>query len=114
VGGVYGDKEKSMLKFIHRFNRLDQSIRRRLVLENDDKSYTLRDCLIIHAKTKTPVLFGSFHHEINSSGETLKQAFELFTKTWKKTDGLPLVDYSSQQTSERKGKHAESIDGKQF
>jgi len=114
VGGVYGDKEKSMLRFIHRFNRLDQSIRRRLVIENDDKSYTLRDCLNVHAKTKIPVLFDSFHHEINSSGETLKQAFELFTSTWKKSDGLPLMDYSSQQSSKRTGKHAESIDVRQF
>ena len=35
--------------------------------------------------------------------------FELFTSTWKQEDGLPMVDYSSQQASDRRGKHAEAL-----
>ncbi len=55
-----------------------------------------------------------FHHEINNSGETITEAFELFTKTWKQNDGLPMVDYSSQQSGKRQGKHAETLDLGQF
>ena len=40
VGGVYGDKEKSMERFIERYKSLDKNIKRRLVMENDEKSIT--------------------------------------------------------------------------
>ena len=109
VGGVYGNKENSIDRFIERFGKLDDSIKRRLVVENDDISYNLQDCLQINAETGIPVLFDVFHHEINSSGETTRDAFELFTKTWRKREGIPMVDYSSQRGDELSRKHAESI-----
>jgi len=109
IGGVYNDKEKSLTRFVERFSELDDVIKRRLVIENDDRSYNLRDCLQINARTGIPVLFDVFHHAVNSSGETIQKAFGAFTETWKEEDGLPMVDYSSQETGYRKGKHVETI-----
>ena len=114
VGGVYGDKEKSMKRFVERFEKLDEIIKRRLVIENDERRYRLEDCLQINAETGIPVLFDVFHHEVNNSGETIREAFDVFTKTWKKKDGIPMVDYGSQQIGELKGKHADSIDLENF
>ena len=110
IGGVYGDKAKSIRRFIKRFDTLEERIRRRLVIENDDRSYHLKDCLQVHAETEIPVLFDVYHHEVNNSGESIREAFNLFTKTWTEKDGVPLVDYSSQRPGERKGKHAETIE----
>ncbi|UCE97043.1 MAG: UV DNA damage repair endonuclease UvsE [Candidatus Bathyarchaeota archaeon] len=109
IGGVYGDKEASMRRFVERFEMLDEIVKRRLVIENDNRCYNLRDCLKISAVVGIPVLFDVFHHEVNSSGETTKEAYELFTPTWKREDGLPMVDYSSQLTSDKRGKHAETL-----
>jgi len=114
IGGIYGDKERSMKRFVDRFERLDEAIRRRLVIENDDKRYTLHDCLQINEETGIPVLFDVFHHELNNSGETTRQAFELFTRTWKEDDSLPMVDYGSQRENSLKGKHTKSIDLQHF
>jgi UV DNA damage endonuclease len=114
VGGVYGDKATSIQRFINRFDALDDCIQRRLVIENDDRLYTLRDCLQLHADTGIPVLFDVHHHELNNSGETVHEAFDRFTKTWREEDGVPMVDYSSQEPGKRKGKHAESLDVGQF
>lgn len=114
VGGVYQDKQKSIERLIDRFAGLDGRIKKRLVIENDDRSYTLKDCLIIHADTGIPILFDLFHHRVNSSGETVREAFNLFTKTWKEQDGIPMVDYSSQQPGARRGKHADSLDAEDF
>jgi UV DNA damage endonuclease len=114
VGGVYGDKATSIQRFINRFDALDDRIQRRLVIENDDRLYTLQDCLQIHADTGIPVLFDVYHHELNNTGETVREAFELFTKTWSEEDGVPMVDYSSQEQGARSGKHAESIGVDQF
>ncbi|MCP8312065.1 MAG: UV DNA damage repair endonuclease UvsE [Candidatus Methylarchaceae archaeon HK02M1] len=114
VGGIYGDKERSIKRFIERFEKLDETIKRRLVIENDDKRYSLKDCLLVNAETGIPVLFDIFHHELNNSEEKINEAFRLFTKTWRKKDGIPMVDYSSQQKGELKGKHTKSIDLEHF
>jgi len=114
VGGVYKDKAKSIQRFIKRFTELDERIRRRLVIENDDRLYSVKDCMLIHAETGMPVLFDVFHHELTNSEETIQEAFDLFTTTWTKKDGVPMVDYSSQQPGEKRGKHAESIDLNHF
>ena len=109
VGGVYGNKEKSMERFIERYKQVDKNIKRRLVIENDEKSYNLSECLEISNEIKIPVLFDYFHHELNNTGEDLQKYFEEFTKTWKAKDGLPLVDYSSQNPERPKGAHVDSI-----
>jgi UV DNA damage endonuclease len=114
VGGIYRDKDSSMIRFVERFEKLDEIVKRRLVIENDDSRYSLRDCLQISAKTRAPVLFDVFHHGVNSSGETIQEASGLFTKTWKEKDGLPMVDYSSQKAGHRMGKHAETINLEHF
>jgi len=114
VGGVYRDKQGSIARFIDRYERLDSSIRKRLVIENDDISYTLNDCLAIHEATGIPILFDSFHHHLNNSGEPLGEALALIGSSWRKADGIPMCDYSSQQAGGRKGRHAESIDPEDF
>ena len=114
MGGVYGDKAGSKKRFVSRFNRLDKAIKRRLVVENDDRNFNFKDCLEVHQKTGVPVIFDTLHHEVNSSGEDLAQVLRLLIATWKKRDGLPMVDYSYQERGRRKGKHSESIDLRVF
>jgi len=114
AGGIYGNKEKSMERFIHRYNRMNKKIKMHLVLENDHKNYDVSDCLKISAETGIPILFDSFHHEVYSNGQSLKQCLEEVGGTWKDRDGIPMVDYSSQQPQKPVGKHAQSIDMNHF
>jgi len=114
IGGVYGSKEKSMKRFVERFEKLDAIISRRLVIENDDRRYSLDNCLQVSEETGIPIVFDVFHHEINNSGETTRKALELSTKTWNEDDGLPMIDYSSQRKNGSKRKHAESINLEHF
>lgn len=110
VGGVYGEKEKSMNRFVEVYEPLDPSIKKRLIVENDEKSYTIRDCLWISEKTGTPVTVDNLHHELNNNGEKLKEVIEQARKTWKEKDGPPVVHYSSQMSDGKPGMHADSID----
>jgi len=114
VGGVYGDKKESMRRFVRRLERIPESITRRFVIENDDRNYTLRDCIHISNDTGLPVLFDLFHHDVNNHGEAVGKAFNMFHRTWKQKDGIPMVDYTSPRLDGRKGSHAESIDLKLF
>ena len=110
LGGVYGDKGSAMDRFIERYTSLSKALKSRLVIENDDRLYSLKDCLSVHQKTGIPILFDVFHHQCLNKGETLRQGLELAASTWKKADGIPMVDYSSQQRGQRPGSHAKSID----
>ena len=86
VGGAYGDKEASMERFVTKFNRLPDSVIRRLVIENDDKLYDLDDCLEISEDIQIPVLFDVFHHKLNkSASQTLKESFSYIAKSWNRS-----------------------------
>jgi UV DNA damage endonuclease len=114
VGGVYGDKSAAVESFVRRYRKLPAGIRERLVIENDDRLFSLRDCLDIHSATGVPVLFDYFHHECLNGGESAPAAIGSAAQTWKKKDGAPMVDYSSQQPGDRKGRHADHLDEKHF
>lgn len=109
LGGVYGDKDSAIHRFISRYNSLSESLKRRLVIENDDRSFSLEDCLRVHKKIGIPIIFDSFHHQCLNNGKTLRQGLELAATTWKKADGIPMVDYSSQQRGQRPGSHAKTL-----
>jgi UV DNA damage endonuclease len=117
AGGVYGNKQDAIDRFVKVYNNsnllLDDSIKKRLVIENYDHLYSLKDCLLINQYTDIPIVFDCFHHECHSNGEPLKTALRKAMSTWNKSrDGSPIVDYSSQYTGNekdnkvRKGRHA--------
>jgi len=109
LGGVYGDKHSAIDRFIENYSSLNKSLKSRLVIENDDRSYSLEDCLSVHQKIGIPIIFDSFHHQCLNEGETLRQGLELSARTWKESDGIPMVDYSSQQRGQRPGSHAKTL-----
>jgi UV DNA damage endonuclease len=111
VGGVYGDRHRAIKKFVECYSTLSEAIRKRIVIENDDHLFNLKDCLEIHQQTGIPIIFDNFHHECFShSKESIIQAIKKASLTWKLKDGLPMLDYSSQSKGERKGKHATTLD----
>jgi UV DNA damage endonuclease len=114
VGGVYGDKRSAINKFIERYSSLSKSLKSRLVIENDDRSYSLEDCVSVHERIKIPILFDAFHHQCLNNGETLRQGLQLSASTWQESDGIPMVDYSSQQRGQRPGSHAKTLNMANF
>jgi UV DNA damage endonuclease len=114
VGGVYGDKPLSMERFVKKYELLDPAITNRLVIENDERLYSVADCLDIHERTGIPVLFDVFHHALHNNREPVNDLIHALSLTWKTVDGIPMVDYSTQQAGKRAGAHAEHIDEEDF
>jgi UV DNA damage endonuclease len=114
VGGVYGDKHAAIDRFVKQYDLLDTAIRDRLVIENDERSYTLSDCLAIHERTGIPVIADTFHHSLYNTGEQFTALLDTVRKTWKTHDGIPMIDYSSQEPGKRAGAHAMHIVAEDF
>ncbi|SNC68276.1 UV-damage endonuclease [Hymenobacter gelipurpurascens] len=110
VGGLYNDRELAISRFIDTYRRLPAPVTARLVIENDDRLFSLQDCLRVHEAVGIPILFDNFHHECLNHGEPMAEALRLAAGTWHpERDGTMMMDYSSQAPGERKGKHTTSL-----
>jgi UV DNA damage endonuclease len=109
VGGMYGDKRAAIERFLKHYDLLDSAIQERLVIENDERLYCLRDCLAIHEQSGIPVIADTFHHSLLNNGERFLSLLTSVRKTWKGKDGIPMIDYSSQEPGRRVGAHAMHI-----
>jgi UV DNA damage endonuclease len=93
--GVYGDKISAMNRFCENFNKLPDSVKTRLTVENDDKAsmYSVKDLMYLHEKIGIPIVFDYHHHKFNTGGLTEEQALSLAVSTWP-DDITPIVHYS--------------------
>jgi len=114
VGGVYGDREGSRNQFSRAYGDLPEPVIRRLVVENDDRRFTIRDCLEIHRETGIPVVYDHFHHRCHGNTGEIRGILEEVAGTWAARDGIPMADYSSQEPGRRTGTHATALDPDDF
>ncbi|ACL69725.1 UV DNA damage repair endonuclease UvsE [Halothermothrix orenii] len=114
VGGVYGDKEKSLKRFITNFKRLPDSVQKRIVVENDDTNYTIKDVLTICQEINRPMVLDVHHHAYNNQGENLKDYLEDIFSTWDRLDRPPKIHFSSPESKNAPLKHADYINPEEF
>jgi len=101
VGGVYGDKESALQRWVDGFKLLDDNTRSRLTVENDDKqsAYTVRDLMFIHEHTGIPIVFDYHHHTCHPDGMSHKEALEMAISTW--PDGITPIVHVSEPRDEK-------------
>jgi len=61
TGGIYGDKLSAIERFIKNYSGLDQRIKSRLILENDEDAFNIDDVIGISERCGIPVCFDYFH-----------------------------------------------------
>jgi UV DNA damage endonuclease len=93
--GVYGDKKSALDRFISNFQRLSESVQKRLTIENDDKAsmYSVKDLMYVHEKIGIPIVFDYHHHQFCTGDLSEEDALRLAVSTWSK-DIKPIVHYS--------------------
>jgi UV DNA damage endonuclease len=96
VNTTNGGKRECLDRFIAAFDRLDDSVKRRLVVENDDKpaQYTVEDLHALYIERGIPITFDYHHHWCHPGKLTQEQAINLAAMTWPK-DIRQLCHYSS-------------------
>ncbi|NLK97933.1 MAG: UV DNA damage repair endonuclease UvsE [Epulopiscium sp.] len=112
IGSTQGGKEKAIERFIENFNKAPKEIRDKLILENDDKSFTAKEVLSICKAVKAPMVLDIHHHLCNNDGEELDLE-EIFS-TWEGTSLPPKIHISSPKDGPKDRRHADYINPMDF
>ncbi len=99
IGGVAGDKGAAVERFERGFGRLSERAQARLVIENDDRSFGLKDVLDVSKDTGCPVVWDVLHHHCYDPDRIPDtEALALAVRTWR--EGVrPKMHYSTPRTS---------------
>ena len=104
IGGAYGDKESAMERFCKSFERLPDSVKTRLTVENDDKAsmYSVKDLYEgVYKRIGIPIVFDYHHHKFCTGDLSEQQALEMAISTWP-DDITPATHYSESRRDEQK------------
>lgn len=110
AGGAYGDKALALKRVARTINRLPDTVRRRLTLENDDRVYHVQDLLPLCRAEGVPLTYDVHHHRCLSDGLTVAEASDLAMQTWNRE---PLFHLSSPRDgwgASNPRRHADLID----
>ncbi|KAH7205325.1 UV-endonuclease UvdE-domain-containing protein, partial [Fusarium oxysporum] len=105
IGGVYGNKEATLNRFRENYAKLSDSIKRRLVLENDDVAWGVHDLLPICEELNIPLVLDYHHHNIifdaclREGTKDIIGLYDRIKKTWTKKRITQKMHYSEQTAS---------------
>ena len=102
VGASYGDKQKACDNFCRNFERLPDSVKSRLTVENDDKAslYSTKELYeLIFSRIGIPIVHDVHHHGFCDGGLSQEEAISLAASTW--GDVVPVIHYSESRPKEQ-------------
>ena len=101
LGGVFGDKEATLNRFRENYAQLSPGVKDRLVLENDDVSWSVHDLLPLCEELNIPMVLDFHHHNIVFDSEKIREGtrdiMDLYPRilaTWKRKNITPKMHYS--------------------
>jgi UV DNA damage endonuclease len=114
-GGVYGDKEATKQRWCEQYQLLPDNVKKRLVLENCERCFSIQDCLDVSEKINIPIVFDTHHFECyklmhpDEIFQEGKYYIPLILATWKKR-GIKPKFHVSEQGSGRCGHHSDFVE----
>lgn len=105
MGGTYGDKEATLNRFRENYSRLPAGVKKRLVLENDDVSWSVHELLPVCEELNIPLVLDYHHHNIifdQSVREGTLDIIGLYDRikaTWSKKNITQKMHYSEPTAS---------------
>jgi len=85
LGGSFGDKPKAIDTWCKNFERIPESVKSRLTVENDDKAncFSAKDLHLVWQRTGVPTVFDSHHYEVGAKDSlTYEESITLASETW--------------------------------
>lgn len=116
IGGAYGDKPATIGRFCRNWAQLSDCVRKRVVLENDERIYNIADVLAVAEQLRIPAVFDTLHHSLNQPREYRSEVDWILqcANTWRELDGRQKIHYSQQNPEGKPGAHSKSIYSEEF
>ncbi len=111
VGGAAGGKEAGADRFESAAERLSDRARERVVIENDDRTYSVKDVVPLSRRTGMKVVWDALHHHVNDPDRLSdSDALDMALGTWP-AGVVPKIHYSSPRLdlSEKKRKEGRRV-----
>ena len=119
LGGVFGDKAATLDRFRTNYRALPDAVKRRLVLENDDVSWSVHELLPICQELNIPMVLDYHHHNIIHSDEVREgtrdiiDLYDDIRATWTRKNITQKMHYSeptaSAVTGQQRRKHSPRV-----
>lgn len=107
-----GGAEEGIAQAQANIRRLPKATRARIVIENDDRTYTASQTLDLCQRAGVPMVFDWHHHVCRNDGERLPDLLPDIFATWADTDRPPKVHLSSPRDDKNIRAHADYVDPK--
>lgn len=114
VGGATNGKEAGIERFITNFKTFPEEVKSKLIIENDDKTYTAKETLLLCNELKTPMVLDIHHHNCNNKDDNIYNLIPDIFATWKDQKLPPKLHFSSPRDGEKDRKHADFINANDF
>lgn len=109
VGGLYGDKDASIKRFVENCSRLPDTVKNSIMLENDDKIYNAEEVLNLCRRLNMPMVLDVHHDWCNPSKWDIGEYIEAIFDTWKGHGVPPKIHFSSPKSDKEIRSHADFI-----
>jgi len=114
VGSAAGGKSAALKRFENNFKKYPYEITSKLILENDDKTFTAKETLKLCKTLSTPMVLDVHHHICNNDGDNIVEILPDIFDTWNNEVIPPKLHFSSPKDGPKDRKHADFIDGHHF
>lgn len=114
VGGATNGKEAALERFITNFITFPNEVKSKIIIENDDKTYTAQETLNLCNELSLPMVLDIHHHNCNNNGENIYELIPQIFLTWKNEKLPPKLHFSSPREGEKDRKHSDFINAKDF
>ena len=114
VGGATNGKKAGLERFITNFSTFPAEVKSKIIIENDDKTYTAQETLNLCNELNLPMVLDVHHHNCNNNGEKIYELIPKIFLTWKNEKLPPKLHFSSPRNGEKDRKHSDFIDPKDF
>lgn len=101
MGGIFEGKAETIARFKENYPRLNDSIKRRLVLENDDMGWSVHDLLPVCQELNIPMVLDYHHHNIVFDKEKIREGtkdimdlYPVIKETWTRKGIKQKMHYS--------------------
>ena len=111
-GGVDGDKEETIKRWVIQFFTLPKNVQDRIAIENCERQYNVEDCIDISKACNIPVILDSHHFNcynlINNTNLVAENYIPYVLASW--GERRAVMHISEQKTGSRIGSHSDFIE----